>query len=92
MWRLSNGVSATNSTTIAGPRYSGNQLIGAPSAGPTTTATPPRSSTANRAAAIAAPGPRTRRAATSASAAAAAIIMGCNTNRNCSTPKSYSIW
>ncbi len=39
MGRLNSGVSASSSTTIAGPRYSANQLIGAPRTGPTISAT-----------------------------------------------------
>lgn len=91
MGRLKIGVNATNSTASAGPRYNGNQLSGAPSTGPTSTATAPRSAMAKTAAISAAPRPIVMRAATAASAAAPAIIIGCSTSRNCSTPKSYSI-
>ena len=90
--RLIKGVRASSSTTTAGPRYSAKKLIGAPSAGPTTSATIPLMATAKSAAAMADPGPNVIRTATRANAAAPAIIMGCRTSRNCSTPKSYSIW
>ena len=89
--RRNSGVSATNSTTSAGPRYSGNQLIAAPNTGPTIRATPPRSAIANSAAMIAAPRPSVMRATIVPMAAAAAISIGWNTNRNCGTPKSNSI-
>ena len=92
MGRLNTGVSATSSTTTAAPRYSANQLIGAPSIGPTISATRPRSAIANSAARIAAPRPSIIRAATSPNAPAAAINIGSNTWRNWGTPKSNSIW
>ena len=50
MGRLNSGVSASSSITMAAPRYSANQLIGAPSTGPTIKATAPRSAIAINAA------------------------------------------
>ena len=42
MGRLNTGVSASSSITTAPPRYSANQLIGAPRTGPTISATSPQ--------------------------------------------------
>ena len=64
---------------MAAPRYNANQLIGAPSTGPTIKATAPRRPIAINAAMMAAPRPIIIRAATRPNAPAAAISIGSNT-------------